>query len=332
MVCNTEREAVHKRSNRSAAPGVAKLLRSALDSLESHIAVIDRSGSIRYVNKTWCDFGAENGITSGHQWVGTNYLDVCRSTDGVDDVDGESVHAGIASVLAGHLASFHYEYPCHSPTQQRWFMMSITPVQEAEGYFVISHSDITQRKLVEQRIERLNEKLASLAGTDQLTRLANRLRLDEALAREIARVGRYESKLSLIMLDVDHFKEVNDQFGHATGDAVLIGIAEILRTCVRATDVAGRWGGEEFLIILPECDSEAAKQMAEKLREEIAIHRFPDIGKLTCSFGIADHKFGQDGAMLLSLADVALYRAKNNGRNRVEMFCGPVPERRCVLN
>ncbi|QJQ02231.1 sensor domain-containing diguanylate cyclase [Herbaspirillum rubrisubalbicans] len=317
----------HRQSQaeKSVVSHLPRLLRAAMDSLDSQIALIDRAGVIRYVNQTWCDFGKENGIPPQYRWIGTNYLAVCRWASNSGEEDGQQVYAGIRSVLEFRAPSFQYEYPCHSPNQQRWFMMRIAPVLEMESFFVISHSVITGRKLAEQRIERLNEKLALLAVTDKLTGLANRMKLDETLDSEIARAHRYGTKLSLILLDVDHFKEVNDKFGHSAGDAVLVRIAEILRTNVRATDIVGRWGGEEFLLILPQCDVEASWRMAEKLRLIVERHSFALVDKRTCSFGVAAYQFGHDGTTLLSLADSALYRAKNNGRNRVEIAIEPEP-------
>lgn len=312
----------NQRQPQAGKPAVShfpRLLQAALDSLDSQIALIDCTGVIHYVNRSWCDFGKENGIPSGYRWIGTNYLAVCRSAGNSGDRDGQHVYAGIQSVLESEVPCFQHEYPCHSPNEQRWFMMRIAPVLEADNFFVISHNVITGRKLAEQRIERLNEKLALLAVTDKLTGLANRMKLDEALESEIMRARRYGKKLSLILLDVDHFKEVNDKFGHSAGDAVLVRIAEILRANVRATDVVGRWGGEEFLLILPECDLKAASRMAEKLRLIVERHRFVFVHQRTCSFGVAAFQFEQDGTTLLSLADSALYRAKNSGRNRVEI-------------
>ncbi|TDY88394.1 UNVERIFIED_ORG: diguanylate cyclase (GGDEF)-like protein [Herbaspirillum seropedicae] len=307
------------RAGKPPASHFPSLLQAALDSLDSQIALIDCTGVIHYVNKTWCDFGKENGMPSGYRWIGTNYLAVCRTAGNSGDGDGRHVYAGIRSVLESGAPCFQYEYPCHSPNEQRWFMMRIAPVLEAKNFFVISHNVITGRKLAEQRIERLNEKLSLLAVTDKLTGLANRMKLDEALDSEITRARRYGKNLSLILLDVDHFKEVNDKFGHSAGDAVLVRIAEILSTSVRATDVVGRWGGEEFLIILPECDVVAASRMAEKLRLIVERNSFTLAGNRTCSFGVAAYQSGQDGTTLVTLADSALYRAKNSGRNRVEI-------------
>ncbi|MCP3653865.1 sensor domain-containing diguanylate cyclase [Herbaspirillum sp.] len=307
------------RTDKPAASDFPGLLQAAMDSLDSQIALIDGAGVIHYVNKSWCDFGKENGMPSGYTWIGSNYLAVCRAAGNRGDCDGRQVYAGIKSVLESDAPCFQYEYPCHSPNEQRWFMMRIAPVLEAENRYIISHNVITGRKLAEQRIERLNEKLSLLAVTDKLTGLANRMKLDDALESEITRAHRYRKKLSLVLLDVDHFKEVNDKFGHSAGDAVLVRIAEILRANVRATDVVGRWGGEEFLLILPECDVVAASRMAEKLRLIVERHSFVFVGKRTCSFGVATYQSGQDCTALLCLADSALYRAKNSGRNRVEI-------------
>jgi diguanylate cyclase (GGDEF)-like protein len=169
-----------------------------------------------------------------------------------------------------------------------------------------------------------NAQLAALAATDNLTQLPNRRKLDETLESEIARASRYESLLSVVIVDVDHFKQVNDSLGHDGGDAVLAEIARLLRTHVRSSDMAGRWGGEEFLILMPGSDAQAASRLAEKLRIIIADHAFSGIGHVTCSFGAAQYRPGQGVAELFKHADAALYRAKRAGRNRVELAPGDI--------
>jgi diguanylate cyclase (GGDEF)-like protein len=119
------------------------------------------------------------------------------------------------------------------------------------------------------------------------------------------------------LLDIDHFKKVNDSFGHPVGDQVLVHVASVLSECVRATDTVGRWGGEEFLIICPETDALGAAALAENLRHHIAGHPFPTAGNQSASFGVAEHRSGESMEATISRADTALYRAKNEGRNRV---------------
>lgn len=119
-------------------------------------------------------------------------------------------------------------------------------------------------------------------------------------------------------MDVDHFKQVNDLYGHQTGDEVLVQMAGLLRTHVRETDMAGRWGGEEFMVICPETDAAGAGVLAAKLRQMIAEHTFPRVGSRTGSFGVATRLTGETADSLIGRSDAALYRAKERGRNRVE--------------
>ncbi len=298
----------------------ASLLAAVLDSLDSQIAVIERSGMIIYVNQAWRSFAIENGMPADHQWEGDNYLSVCNASAACGDLDAFLVTAGIQAVLDGRSPAFDFEYPCHSPEEQRWFMLRVSSLQdEMKAKFVVSHHIITARKLAEERVEQYNRELTRLAATDKLTLLANRAKLDEVLDNEIYRAGRYAASFSVILLDVDHFKQVNDRFGHPVGDAVLVRLAEIFRSRVRESDLAGRWGGEEFLILLPGCDAPAAARMAEQLRVIIAETAFPETGAQTCSFGVAASVPGETAASLMVRADAALYRAKNLGRNRVEV-------------
>ena len=169
------------------------------------------------------------------------------------------------------------------------------------------------RELVEK-----NHELERLSTTDSLTALPNRLRIDSILYQEFARSDRYHTQLSLILLDIDEFKSVNDTYGHPVGDSVLIEIGAMLAANVRHSDVAGRWGGEEFLIVCPEIGLDDAVAMADKLRLIIAAHPFPIVGHRTASFGVTNHQRGDQIKDMLVRADEALYRAKRQGRNRVE--------------
>ena len=153
--------------------------------------------------------------------------------------------------------------------------------------------------------------------TDALTGLSNRVRLDEALQNEMHRTQRYGNTFSIIILDIDHFKRVNDTHGHLAGDAVLKKIAGVLAANLRQTDTAGRWGGEEFLILLPHQGRPTARALAEKLRTAIESTAFPGIGRITSSFGVAAYAAQDSVESLVKRADAALYAAKRAGRNRV---------------
>ena len=170
-------------------------------------------------------------------------------------------------------------------------------------------------------IEALQQRLADLAIRDSLTGLYNRRYLEHTLDQELARAGRLKYPLALVMLDIDHFKRLNDSYGHLAGDEVLKVLAQMLRDCLRIGDVACRYGGEEFVLVLPGMPASAVYERAEQLREAFAglllPHREQTL-QVTVSAGIA--MFPQDAATaegLQEYADRMLYQAKRTGRNRV---------------
>ena len=161
-----------------------------------------------------------------------------------------------------------------------------------------------------------------LASTDGLTEVYNHRTFQERLSQEIARADRYRRPLSVLMIDVDHFKVYNDTCGHPQGDIVLQDLARLLREMSRTSDTVARYGGEEFAIILPETDSVGAQKIAQRLREQVEGYAFPgqDLmpgGSLTISIGVATHAPAGSKDALLQAADTALYTAKREGRNRV---------------
>ena len=174
----------------------------------------------------------------------------------------------------------------------------------------------------------LNERLAHLAVTDDLTGLPNRRRFVEALRAEAQRARRYERWLSLVMLDLDGLKTVNDRHGHAAGDAALRAVAQVLRDSVRDTDLPARLSGDEFAVLLPETDAGAALPLAERIRAEVAAFQVPVEGGavgITVSLGLvsAEGQALPELPRFLRLADEALYRAKADGRNTLAVSPGP---------
>jgi len=171
---------------------------------------------------------------------------------------------------------------------------------------------------INHELEKLNNQLEELSQTDQLTQLANRRFLDTTLAKETKRAIRYNSELCLILIDIDFFKKVNDTYGHPKGDKVLKDMADILKENSREVDTVGRWGGEEFLIILSQVDLTHATSMCEKLQEKIREHDFGMEHQLTASFGITQLKVNiDDESSFLSRVDSNLYEAKETGRDRI---------------
>ena len=187
-----------------------------------------------------------------------------------------------------------------------------------------SFTDITERKRSDQavretnqKLEEANRKLAELATTDGLTGVHNRRVFDERLAMETERATRYTLPLSLVLLDVDHFKQYNDTYGHQAGDDVLKAVAQTLQANVREADLVARYGGEEFVLVLPHTDAKAALIVAERCRAALETHSWA-ARLVTASFGIATlHTALTTGLEMVAAADRALYHSKKNGRNRL---------------
>lgn len=179
-----------------------------------------------------------------------------------------------------------------------------------------------ERKVEERtrELEEKNRQLEALSTTDWLTKISNRIKLEAQFNTQIQRAQRYGTPFSILLCDVDFFKRINDTHGHQVGDQVLIEMADLLRRLKRQTDLVGRWGGEEFLLILPETNIENAMTLAERLRGTVAAHAFPG-GQacVTISAGLSSYRDGDTQDTMIERADKALYRAKAEGRNRVEV-------------
>lgn len=180
-----------------------------------------------------------------------------------------------------------------------------------------AHADVQKYAAA---LEKTNQELNVLSVTDKLTQVYNRAKLDSVLHHEVIRAKRYQPCLSLIMLDIDHFKKVNDVFGHAVGDSVLVHVANLLQDSIRETDTIGRWGGEEFMIILPQIQHEQALAVAEKIRQAISSAHFAIAGQVTASLGVTSLSEDDSEQQFIARADAALYRAKDTGRNRVVLI------------
>lgn len=166
-------------------------------------------------------------------------------------------------------------------------------------------------------VQELARSMSDAASMDALTGIANRRAIDAVLGQVISAQAGAARSVSLLMLDVDHFKRINDTYGHAAGDEVLIKLAHETNTHLRSTDLLGRWGGEEFLIIALDQTGPQALQMAERIRSELARVPYPDVGKVTVSIGVTSFIPGEEKARFVNRADNALYQAKAQGRNRV---------------
>ncbi|EKG40126.1 sensor domain-containing diguanylate cyclase [Pseudomonas syringae] len=191
---------------------------------------------------------------------------------------------------------------------------SISPLCNLEGaitHYVSISQDVTTRLGREQ-------KLLEIAHSDPLTGLDNRRSAEHTLERQIPAVSMSGKPFSLIICDIDHFKAVNDRYGHPAGDSVITSVAAILKQRIRLLDVAARWGGEEFLILVPDSSLKQAAELAERIRKSVESLVIPETGSVTISLGVAELSAGESAASLIQRADKALYQAKRLGRNRVE--------------
>lgn len=172
-------------------------------------------------------------------------------------------------------------------------------------------------KFTQNELKIKNKRLKFLARVDKLTNVFNRTKLDEVIEKEINRAKRFNRTFSVILIDIDDFKSINDNYGHLIGDKVLVELANILKQYSRNVDTVGRWGGEEFLIICPETHKQGVIEHAKYLQKQINIYKFNDVQKLTVSIGLSTYDIKDDMDSLVKRADDALYKVKNNGKNNI---------------
>lgn len=211
---------------------------------------------------------------------------------------------------------------------RHWFLISAKAILDDFGGFDGSFAmltDINERKEMERLLEESNRLLTELSNMDSRTGIANRRRFDAVLEHEYSRLRHSNSKLSIILFDIDHFKEYNDYYGHVMGDVVLRRIGEVLAQSIRSADLAARYGGEEFACILPDTDINNAVSIAERIRQriqdlKIEHKKSPVSDYVTASFGVATVQYSPETTLdeIVNIADRLLYKAKTAGRNRTE--------------
>ncbi len=204
---------------------------------------------------------------------------------------------------------------------------TLMPIKDSCGevqYVCFTLFDVTDTSIYQSKLEETTEKLRELSNRDGLTQLFNRRYVEEALGKEFNRARRYHSKLSVILTDIDFFKKVNDVHGHLAGDEVLREISRRLASGLRGADTLGRYGGEEFLVVLPETDTQGAYVLAERLRKTVQAKPIEIEGAsliINISLGITELRESTAAyAQLIAEADLALYQSKENGRNCVTLF------------
>lgn len=259
-------------------------------------------------NKSFLDFFARSSIADFISFYGTLDSQFIDDEKAIHRIEGES---WVRNIIEGKFERNIAKIVNIKTGEPRTFMVKTTKFpEEDEELYIVSLSDITD-------IEEEAKILEKLATTDPLTKIYNRLKLNELLSFEVKKSDRYNLPLSLVMFDIDHFKDINDTYGHDIGDEVLIKLCEVVSANVRETDVFARWGGEEFMLMLPNTDLEGAKSTAENLRKIIETTDFGKAGRVTASFGVSEYRFESNTRDMLKRVDDALYEAKKGGRNLV---------------
>jgi len=259
----------------------------------------DLKGKITKVSQAFCDITGY----SKSELIGKKH-NIIRHPD----VDDSLYQEMWKTILSGKVWSNELKNQ-RKDGSYYWVKATITPIFDENGN-VREYTSIRENISDKKRVEELSIR-------DQLTQLYNRFKLEEVFEAQLRRSQEDHESFSVILLDIDHFKAVNDTYGHDVGDETLKSFATILQHNVRQVDTVGRWGGEEFVIILPNCNLQSAMHVAEKIRQCILAYDFHIIGKKTSSFGVASYQTGDTPKSIIKRADNALYQAKNEGRNCV---------------
>jgi len=188
---------------------------------------------------------------------------------------------------------------------------------ESKKQFIVFANDVSERKNYIQQLKENEEKLKKLATTDALTKINNRYKTNLEIDKQFSRSQRFNEGFSILMIDIDYFKKINDTYGHDIGDNVLKNISSLISNEIREIDCFGRWGGEEFLILLSHQKLDEAIMVATKIRKIIANYKFEKICSVTVSIGVSEYSKNDTKEALLKRADDAMYQAKEDGRNKI---------------
>ncbi len=300
-----------KKEIEAALADVAQFQQAVFDSVSAQIAVLDESGSIVQANAAWKSYAARLGHM---ETIGQSYLAILPDLISKNQHVRHLVALGIAAVAASDVPHFHTPEPVQSPCGTCWFAIKVTPVRDAARRMVVTHEDVSE-------IKRAELASLALANVDSLTGAFSRQHFLSVAEQEFSRSVRYELPLLVLMLDLDHFKQVNDTYGHRAGDAVLKGFVQTVKLVLRESDVIGRIGGEEFAVLLPNSTQEGGLALAHRILAEVRSNVVVVDGKrIACTVSIGAGYFSDQVSFpaLLAESDAALYRAKNSGRDRLE--------------
>ncbi len=312
-----------------------------LDTLSQGVFCIDREHKIIFWNKLlefWSSIPAEKAVGKELESIfPTMKKKLYRLM--VDQVFDDGTTAVFSYQL--HKKLFKFEEGNQSLCLQSQVVRSSIPDREGAYCAVFSLQDISglisqlqiNKEVKDQvlqlvdELKTVNNELQKAASTDPLTGLANRRSMMEYISKEEERKKRYNTSFSLVLSDIDNFKKFNDSYGHACGDYILSELGRLFHSIIRPTDRVSRWGGEEFLFLLPETDCQSGYQSAERIRHTVEAHQFVFEGRrhrVTLSCGLGSSDMTKDLNRLINNADQALYQAKDEGKNRVVLYSEPV--------
>ncbi len=304
-----------------------RLLKLRTDELSAQMDIFDKNisasqtdldGKIIYVSEAFCKMSAY----TEEELIGSTHA-ILRDADTQDSLYQDLwMTINSAHTWRGEIKNRKKD------GSEYWVNIVISPIfdknKKVIGFSTILE-DITLEKFLQQynkklelEVKKRTQELEKLSVTDKLTGIYNRVKLDSMLNFYIDNHKRYQHTFSLLIIDIDYFKKINDTHGHLKGDDILKIFASILKSSVRSVDILGRWGGEEFMIICPNSSIDGTMYLAEMIRKTIEKHSFSINEKVTVSIGVAEISSSMNESDLIHKADTALYRAKENGRNRVE--------------
>jgi len=274
-----------------------------LSTIHDPMAYIDRNFIFRTVNNAYLNiYQKEKNEIIGHSM---------QEILGEDFIK-KKIKWYIQQCLAGQKVQQQewFDFPGDN---RRFMYISYYPLRAKDERVIgviLNSIDIT-------KIKQMEDELKRLSITDRLTQIFNRGKFDQALQEEVKRQKRYNTELALIMLDIDHFKRINDTYGHDVGDKVLVGLVQAVKQCIRDTDIFARWGGEEFMLLLPHTSLENCAKLAERIRARVEKENFDLVGTITSSFGVSEFLEEDTTETFTKRVDNALYESKRSGRNRV---------------
>ena len=289
-----------------------KMRYAMINSLPAHIAVIDEEGTIFDTNEQWRDFGLENAMSDKNFGLGSNYLDVCRNATGKYSDDAQKSAAGLSALLKGEREQFSFEYPCHSPTEKRWFRLMARPLKYGEEGdttlgAVVMHIDITERKLAEQQLEKL-------AYQDPLTGLLNRSGFTTRLNRQVHEKG-WQANSLVVVMDIKGQSNINDAHGYHVGDKLLRKIGVHLSQ-VLDTDMIGCINGDSFIFPLPKMSRDNTEEQGQWLNGLLDQPFSIDGISIEVSARVGFTFLGEEprnAERLLHEAELALFEARRRG-------------------